>query len=173
MCACIGTHWAAKFEATVSPCIQQYKPLYVLFCDRISMNLYSQQQIEGLFNQFDLVPTECSEVTYAAIIAARKNSELHEALESELSREELKEAMCKFKKEQDEVKSQFDGLDLVPKTSCETDGGQAPFQNASTSVVTCMSNTASNTASARMCRCGSSTHQRTSHRDCPLNKKKN
>ena len=169
MCTWTGTYWAAKFKATVSPCIQQYRPLYVLFCDRISMNLYSQQQIEGLFNQFDLVPTECSEVTYAAMIAARKNSELHEALETEMSRDELKEALSKFKKEQDAAKSQFDGLDLVQKTACDTDGGQAPIQNASPSA-SCMPDY-NITTNTKTCRCGSSTHQRTSHRDCPLNKK--
>ena len=31
---------------------------------------------------------------------------------------------------------------------------------------------ASGSSSAKLCKCGSSTHSRTSHRDCPLNKKK-
>ena len=161
-----GTHWATKFGATVSPHLQQYKLLYTLFCDRISMNLYSQQQIEGLFNQFDLVPIECSEVTYAAMIAARKNNEMYETLETEVSREELRDALNAFKKKQDDAAATFDGLNLVAKTSCETDGGQAPSAKAKTSSLM-----TSSSAKTKTCRCGSTTHLRINHRDCPLNKK--
>ena len=170
-----GTHWAQKSGATVSAHLQQYPSLYVLFCNRVAMNLYSQQQIEGLFNQFDLLPVECSEVTYAAMIAARKNHAFYDTIETEVGRDELDTALKVMKQEKANAAAQSDGLDLVEKTSCEKDGGQAPrvslsVPHAPASRSGSESNNGVNKANA--CKCGSTTHKRTSHRDCPLNKKK-
>ena len=74
--------------------------------------------IESLFNEFDLIPKNCNEVTYAAMMAGRKNTDakIDKEMEAKYSLEELAEARKELKEEAGKRETQ-DGLRHVGKTA--------------------------------------------------------
>lgn len=117
-----------KTATGISPHIQHYVGLYRLFCFRVAPNLYSRIEIESLFNQFDLVPKECGEVTYAALIEQRKNAdmEVDGEMEARYGKEEIVAAAKKIEQEHKDKAASKDGLrhieaPIVAKRKCNVD----------------------------------------------------